>query len=344
MPLLVNFIASLVGYSIERTTDEQFLFAFAVAIECIYHLKNQNAILPHCFLINLIQSFISGSKTVTALNGKISPGASDASYRRWLKEQGNVEPELPDGDFDLYLDNVGKYIKKNYRVDCNMDNTPTVITAAVTIALQPPDDESTGVQFRNDLMPCHWQTGLTETDVQAAMEEKKSACEKDFTECRYAYIESLFIYLSSSHDMDKEIVIQMQKLDDAHLTRICNDCGALYPKRKQKCDDCGGLVSANVPDDDKHTYYVKPLPKYFSIGEVNVDNAVPIKQYGPYMRNPNSYESMRVILSSVADQLFTENRVWAFVGADGMPYTLMRRIIRDEPAEFGRLSLKRISR
>ena len=72
VPLLVNFIANVVGYSIERTTDHQYLFAFASTIENIYHLKNQNAILPHSFLINLIQSFVSGSKTVTALNNSLN--------------------------------------------------------------------------------------------------------------------------------------------------------------------------------------------------------------------------------------------------------------------------------
>ena len=45
-------------------------FLLTMIVEAIYHLKNNNLILPHCFLANLVETFISGSKTVTAINGK----------------------------------------------------------------------------------------------------------------------------------------------------------------------------------------------------------------------------------------------------------------------------------
>ena len=57
-----------------------------MVVEAIYHLKNSNLIIPHCFLANLAETFISGSKTVTAINGKILPSASDTTYRKWLNE------------------------------------------------------------------------------------------------------------------------------------------------------------------------------------------------------------------------------------------------------------------
>ena len=73
-PILISFLKGIVS----KSHCNRFLLA--VIVEAIYHLKNTNLILPHCFLTNLVEIFISGSKTVTAINGKILPGASDTSY------------------------------------------------------------------------------------------------------------------------------------------------------------------------------------------------------------------------------------------------------------------------
>ena len=75
-----------------------------------------NIILPYSFLINLEQSLVSGSKTVTAVNGKISPGDSYTSVQKWLNEQGNEPLKLPDGDLVTFFDNIGRYVIQNYRV------------------------------------------------------------------------------------------------------------------------------------------------------------------------------------------------------------------------------------
>ena len=81
-------------------------YQFAILVESVYHLRNNNLILPHSFMANLIQTFISGSKTVTALNGKLLAGGSDTTYRTWLKENA-LEIELPVEDSDIFVDNVG---------------------------------------------------------------------------------------------------------------------------------------------------------------------------------------------------------------------------------------------
>lgn len=80
-PILCSFISSAAGYDLKEITDSQFLFRFSIATEAIHHLKNQNMILPNSFLVNLIETFTSCSKTVTASNGQILPAASDHIYR-----------------------------------------------------------------------------------------------------------------------------------------------------------------------------------------------------------------------------------------------------------------------
>ena len=51
------------------------LFTIVVAVEMIYFICNLNLVLLHCFKINLLEGFVSGSKNVSALDGKVTPGA-----------------------------------------------------------------------------------------------------------------------------------------------------------------------------------------------------------------------------------------------------------------------------
>ena len=126
-------MSSAVGCDLDRTTCSEYVFKFCVITEGIYHIKNQNLILPHCFLLNLIESFISGSKAVTSLNGKVLTCASDTTYRNWLKEQGKDKLPTPHEDLYVFIDNIGKYIVKNYRVKSEKNNTANIVTATYRI-------------------------------------------------------------------------------------------------------------------------------------------------------------------------------------------------------------------
>ena len=75
-------------FDFRAQSNTPLLFSVALAVEMIYFIRNLNLILPHSFLINLVQMFVSGSKTTSMINGKISPGASYPSYKSWLKIQG----------------------------------------------------------------------------------------------------------------------------------------------------------------------------------------------------------------------------------------------------------------
>ena len=51
------------------------------------------------------------------------------------------------------------------------------------------------------------------------------------------------------------------------------------------------------------------------------------------MVNPNSFNNLRLILDFLKP-LLLGNRQWVFIGADGPPYTLLRRIIEEEPLKY----------
>ena len=102
----------------------------------VYFIRNLNLILPHCFILNLLQSFVSGSKTVSVLNGKVNPGASYASYKKWIAMQGAQELIPPENDVVTYFDNVGKYITKSYRVSSQKTARADIVTATLHFDLK----------------------------------------------------------------------------------------------------------------------------------------------------------------------------------------------------------------
>ena len=69
-------------------------------------------------------------------------------------------------------------------------------------------------------MPCNWERGISEEEIQKMMLTKKMDGEKQFAKYRYIYLQSLFAYTSTSHDMDREIEKHIDKLDHTQLTRV----------------------------------------------------------------------------------------------------------------------------
>ena len=87
------------------------------------------------FLINFEQSLVSISKTVTAVNGKISAGGSYTSVQKWLNEQGSEPLKLFDGILVTFFDNMGPYVIQNYRVWTKKNNLSDIITTVVHMIL-----------------------------------------------------------------------------------------------------------------------------------------------------------------------------------------------------------------
>ena len=153
--ILLAFIQSITNRRLNSLNIDK-MFHFASVIEHIYHLGNYNLVLPHNFVANLIQTLTSGSKTVTEINAKISPGGSDPTYRSWLKVLGGEKLRTPSGDMDFYIDNIGKYIVKSYRVKSTRNKSPNVITAVLNIPLRSPDGNE-NLQYQEELKPSNWQ-------------------------------------------------------------------------------------------------------------------------------------------------------------------------------------------
>ena len=154
-PILISFLKGIVSKSHCNP------FLLAVIVEAIYHLKITNLILLLCFLSNLIETFISGSKTVTTINGKILPVVSDPSHRKWVNDNRREKNRIPYCDLDVYVD-IGKYIVKKCRVHSERINSPTVVTAVINIEPQQNKGDTKNIQFIENLQPRYWQGTLNQ--------------------------------------------------------------------------------------------------------------------------------------------------------------------------------------
>ena len=137
--MVLQFLNGCCNTNYEDQTNTATLFAIAVTVEMIYFIRNFNLVLPHCFVVNLLQSFVSGSKTISTVNGKVTPGASYSTYKKWLNVKGDKVLICPDGDQVTYFDNIGKYISKSYRVLSQKYIQPDIVTT--TLHIRPGEQQ-----------------------------------------------------------------------------------------------------------------------------------------------------------------------------------------------------------
>lgn len=79
-----SFLMVVVVVSYEDQTNMTNLFIIVIALEMIYFIQGFNLVLLHWFVVNLLQIFVSGSKTMLTLNGKVTQGVSYSTYKMWL--------------------------------------------------------------------------------------------------------------------------------------------------------------------------------------------------------------------------------------------------------------------
>ena len=114
-------------------------------------------------MINLEQSLVSGSKTVTAVNGKISAGRSYTSVQKWLN--GSEPLKSPDGNLVTFFDNIGRYVIQNYRVWTKKSNLADIISTVVHIIL----NKKSVLQNQPKLKPINWYEGISPKEIQERM-------------------------------------------------------------------------------------------------------------------------------------------------------------------------------
>ena len=118
-----------------------------------YCLRNFKLVLPYSFLSNLAQSCISGSKSVSVVNGKTTPGGSYVTYKNWINVHEKFALKYHGGTIDLWFDNIGRYINKQYRVSTEKMKSADVVT--------------TCLQILHDNIECMQKKSLIETEMNS---------------------------------------------------------------------------------------------------------------------------------------------------------------------------------
>lgn len=93
----------------------------------IYFIRNFNLVLPYRFLVNILQYFVSSSKTVSALYGRVTPEASYSTYKKWVNANGKKALKRPKDDQVTFFDNIGKYVLKNYSMSSQKNVGPDIV-------------------------------------------------------------------------------------------------------------------------------------------------------------------------------------------------------------------------
>ena len=101
----------------------------------IYFIRNFNLVLPYRFLVNILQYFVSSSKTVSALYGRVTPEASYSTYKKWVNANGKKALKRPKDDQVTFFDNIGKYVLKNYSMSSQKNVRPDIVTTTLQISL-----------------------------------------------------------------------------------------------------------------------------------------------------------------------------------------------------------------
>ena len=81
-----------------------------------------------------MQSFISGSKAVSVLNGKVTSSTGYKSYITWLELTSSNKLVCRINGVIIFSDNTGKHVIKYYRVF--RSNIKTADVVAVTLHFQ----------------------------------------------------------------------------------------------------------------------------------------------------------------------------------------------------------------
>ena len=324
LTLLLNGISPV---KMDKMKDKD-LFMFARTIEQVYHMRFRKAILPFSFISSMVQFYTSGSKTVSVLNGKLSPGGSYFTISEWMAKQGKDPLCAPPGDVETLFDNAGRYHLKTYRVSAADYKKSTIFTTGIHIAF----NDNLDLQKRADLKPSLWGASLTEIEIQAKMYDVIRSSENKFSFVRASFIDVMLQdVLNEGDEVDLDMAAITRKFH-----RFCTniDCRKEFYILKFKCDKCGSKVEKPVTDTTETRNEGKA--EYRFLPDVtNFKNNPVITMADPIFVNPNSYDTVEICFDRYYIALgIGVDREWSFLGCDGPPHVIGSRTIDANPTKY----------
>ena len=134
------------------------------------------------------------------------------------------------------MNNIGKYIIKNYRVSKDKNNTVDLITTTLHIKL----DEN--IQTDSSLKTIAWRKGATEKEIQTKMETIIQQSKILFCKIRSQYISHMTDIYKEQKD-EVEIRINQLKKRKKKKTMQKSKLQRIYNTNKRTCSKCNSTLT-----------------------------------------------------------------------------------------------------
>ena len=84
-----------------------------------------------------------------------------------MSECGKSKLVAPDGDLEMYFDNIGRYHIKSYCVSASEYKKSRIFTTSIHIGL----NDDINLQKRSDFIPINWGNDMDVIEIQEKMKE-----------------------------------------------------------------------------------------------------------------------------------------------------------------------------
>lgn len=353
-PNIISLVKILSGCSLEEDS-----YRVAILLESLYKLRNANFVGPVSVLQNLTILSMTNSKTAVDIIGSAGAGGKYTTLCRWLSNIPANPLKCPPGDVLFVFDNE-QIVGKTWNIKPQNKVKSSVIT---TVAVAQLKDEIT-YECNESLHPGRWFTHEKVTEI--LKDTIQSESEYNALKRVHMYQFKLFVtaaieeILASQDETQKEkgdIIDQMvTKLQKERDYKTCGDCNIFVSKTKRKCPQCkkdlvrltaakegdtndqnesgeSTLVLPLIPDK-KEKSAEKEYIRYEHVKSGHPDEPIPVYVLDPVFVNPNSYDSLKLVLRHIGKIAGVKRykgveREWAMVCCDGLPYTMLFRLIYD---------------
>ena len=339
-----------------QSTIHEDYYRLSVVLESIYKLRNANFLGPVSLLQNLTFLSMTNSKAAVDIIGSSGAGGKYTTLCRWLGSISSKPPTVPDGDTLFVFDNE-QIVGKTWNIKPQNKVRTSIITTVAAVQL----DKEMRIENNPLLHPSRWFTQARVADVLHEIVSEESAV---YNELRKVHMEQFKLFVNASieqileehvgkDDIIDKLVVKMQQ---AREFKTCLDCNMLLAKTKRKCPLCKkDLVKCDIPETDgaenptdssetisfsvinpekKTKAHETENLRYDHVESGHPSESVPVYVMDPVFVNPNSFESLKLVLRHIGKTAGVRRyggteREWVIVCCDGLPYTMIFRLIQE---------------
>ena len=207
------------------------------------------------------------------------------AQQQWMKEESNDKNVIFQiGDIDVFADNTQRKVKTN-RVKENGVRSSGITTNVVFIQSNPPSN----IQYIESFSPVNWFSKTTDCVNKIINLEKM--LNDIFPPYRFMKQQKIFEEVSFDNYTPPNDHAEEKLLIDTDLFYVCENCMSKVSHNQINCIVCG-FNPSNLADRES---------LYGEVPDNHPDDSPSIKLAEIIPVNPNSYESMKIVLQDQSE-------------------------------------------